>query len=349
MNSLHNSTLPIGICKWTTSHQVTNIANNDAIGIENGPCSIVSHKLQLAVYYATEHLTTDLTAKMNGFTEVIDGNIHSECSFSTSNPFFDSPLHYYQETFNGIKVSDMSPEFPLLPEPYQIEKIRWNWSSRNVDSSHFNFDDHEDLLELYGLNEQDVQANDDEFCDSPTWPGKRFIQESELEYLTPMSASFKETDSSSEIDGTTIKGNILKNCSRCYMDSPRDCFCEIVSQAHEDRHENSASRIHYHQSFDNVSDTLSLPRIHNNTAYQHGNTASLKACGASGHSFGYFQEYPAIEIEKVRWNCSSRDVDSSCFHFGDYEELLKLYGLNEQDVQVNDDEFCNSPTWPGKE
>ncbi|EGT34616.1 hypothetical protein CAEBREN_17262 [Caenorhabditis brenneri] len=61
---------------------------------------------------------------------------------------------------------------PSLPDTYQIEKIRWNWFSREVNSSAFDFDDHEDLLELYGLSEQDVQNNDDEFCDSPTWPGK---------------------------------------------------------------------------------------------------------------------------------------------------------------------------------
>ncbi|CAL2038970.1 unnamed protein product [Caenorhabditis brenneri] len=537
---------------------------------DNGPCSIVHHKLQLTDYYATEHLTTDPTVKMNGFTEVIDGNIHSECSFSTSNPFFDSPLHYYQETFNCIKVSDMvielgseanqsylienlsgmlsksncgaevfeqttttyqenltdfcqhptngnyveatfaipdpdelleylhgtisspkflasdtlngesdnldfsshfgycspdevekldsitnssgetlgidneydmfdtldyeigseigamtgsfgemeSPDLPSLPDPSQIEQIRWNWSSRDVDFSHFNFDDHEDLLELYELNKPDAQANDDKFCNSPTWPGKRFSRESDLEY---------------------------------------DC-CKIASQAHEKLHESSASRIYYHQRFDDVSGSqYPPPRIHINTTYQYRNTASLNASGTSGHSFGYFQEYLAIgsdeelkftipdpdelmkflhgnlsspkflasdppnwesdnnhlpsnvgirssdevaksdnlsgsitnssitdakndsknssvsgieatsgafeenethaipslpeqsQSEMVRWNWANRNVDSSWFDFGDHEDLLELYGISEQDVQANDDEFCESPTWPGKQ
>ncbi|CAL2051276.1 unnamed protein product [Caenorhabditis brenneri] len=71
--------------------------------------------------------------------------------------------------FGEIEISSILS----LPDTSQIETIRWKWSSRKVDSSAFDFDDHQDLLELYGLSEQDVQVRDDEFCDSPTWPGRQ--------------------------------------------------------------------------------------------------------------------------------------------------------------------------------
>ncbi|EGT34622.1 hypothetical protein CAEBREN_09414 [Caenorhabditis brenneri] len=93
--------------------------------------------------------------------------------------------NYHEETVAGIPmllsnseslvtslIYDITHSIPSLPDTSQIEKIHCNWSSREVDFPAFDFDDHQDLLELYGLSEQDVQVNDDEFCDSPTWPGK---------------------------------------------------------------------------------------------------------------------------------------------------------------------------------
>ncbi|CAL2051275.1 unnamed protein product [Caenorhabditis brenneri] len=151
---------PLSSPKFLTSDPLNGDSDNFHISLHLGYCS------------------SDEGAKSDNLSDLItDGSsgIDNEYGmFDTLGYGIGSEIGAISGGFGDIE----SPDLPSPPDSSRIEQTRWNWSSRDVDFSHFNFDDHEDLLELYGLNEQDVQTNDDEFCNSPTWPGKRLVQES---------------------------------------------------------------------------------------------------------------------------------------------------------------------------
>ncbi|CAL2038968.1 unnamed protein product [Caenorhabditis brenneri] len=290
---------------------------------DNGSCSFVSHKLQLTDYYATAHLTTDPTVKMNGFTEVIDGNIHSECSSSTSTPFFDSPLHYYQKTFNGVEVSDDVLDFSSeANQIYLIENLSGMLSKSNCDA------------EIFEQTTTTYQGNIPDFCQHPT--NENSVEstfaipdpDELLEYLhgTLTSPKFLTSD---PLNGESENLHFPLNLG----------YCSADDVAKSDSITNSAGETLGIDNEYGMFDTL---------GYGIGSEI-----GAMTGGFGEIETsaIPSLldssQIEQIRWNWSSRNVDSSNFDFGDHEDLLELYGLNEQDVQANNDEFCDSPTWPG--
>ncbi|EGT34597.1 hypothetical protein CAEBREN_20204 [Caenorhabditis brenneri] len=187
MNSLHNSTRFIGTLYGTRFHQATDIAGKDIVGVENVETSPslqkTEHQLLLALPFNFGPLKNDCGTSGHSSSETPDKpslpdtsdieNIRwNWCSRDVDSSLFNLSDHHDLLELYGLNKQN-NASIPSLPDTSQIETIRWNWSIREVNSSAFDLDDHEDLLELYGFSEQDVPANDEIFCDPPTWPAKQ--------------------------------------------------------------------------------------------------------------------------------------------------------------------------------
>ncbi|CAL2038971.1 unnamed protein product [Caenorhabditis brenneri] len=309
-----------------------------------------------------------------------------------------------------------TPDISSLPDTSDIKRIRWNWCSRDVDSSLFNLSEHHDLLELYGLKEQDVNAFDDNFCESPTWPEEKHIQGSELCFIKSTSTSTHhhsfdpvsdpQNEWTMEINKETIShcGNTDSSIDFGTSGHPSS---EVFGELGQHPNIGTTDKLKFSipdpdELMKYLLDTISSPKFlasdqsngepdNSHFSSHSGNrnsnevaksdnlldstTNAYFAAGVNDNKYGIFDTFgyatePGIgaitgafgeietssipslldtsKIEKIRWSWYKREVDSSAFDFDDHQDLLELYGLSEQDVQANDDEFIDSPTWPGK-
>ncbi|EGT34470.1 hypothetical protein CAEBREN_25215 [Caenorhabditis brenneri] len=172
MNSFQNSTRFIATSYETCFHPASNIVDKDRIGIENVVTSPslqkTDHQHFLTLPTNSGPLNNDAAPNMEGSLSQRFGRLRQRVVFnfltghgedfnfesnSGSDPCGDlSRCLSHSSTWKTLLMEMpastkqvtlcriASPDLPSLPDSSRIEQTRWNWSSRNVDFSHFNID-----------------------------------------------------------------------------------------------------------------------------------------------------------------------------------------------------------------
>ncbi|CAL2038972.1 unnamed protein product [Caenorhabditis brenneri] len=252
--------------------------------------------------------------------------------------------------------------------PCNTELLATHWPT-GTDSSFVDVSDHEELLENYGLNNQDEYNDIDYTCASPTWPGKvdDAWKEAIQMNLTDLDLNMKSLSSFyDENSETSVSSPYLNQMERAFNTSSSPYSSkDYLFQGHP-----------FNDGFQNFIE-VSIPGItENQLVYSIPNPdtfgdflfgslnsptflaaelqdekvdilgSPFRAC-YSDHCAEIARSSDICNVDLLSLDSSSEDTREFPLDSSDYYELLESYRLNEQD-QYTDDFICESPTWPGK-
>ncbi|EGT34606.1 hypothetical protein CAEBREN_25992 [Caenorhabditis brenneri] len=192
------------------------------------------------------------------------------------------------------------------------------------DSSFFNSSDYDDLLEYYGLSNQDQYTDTGYSCASPTWSGKseRQIQKSQ----------------------TCLASNLTKD------DYANRTLTADSSLFHSNTDETSVMNKNWTDDIYERNSENSVSQYHLNQMRCAFETSSLDDNAGSIDYRMIFDPcvYDVSSINKFSSSIQLLDLISCPFDISNHDKLLEWYGINDQDQFVDGNWICDSPTWPGK-